>query len=120
MQVKAGVTWGSALGAFNTLFYAFLGPADNQVNRSDLHWDNYDGLLDYSFYSSEQNLALNALNGSTTYDMNIITYAGSVSPSPFCVFGGYECWGSTVQAEFLDSPMTVWCRLLVLNLTATE
>jgi len=50
-----------------------------EVNRSDLRWDNYDGLLNYSKYSGEKNDWLTNLNSQTVYDPKLICYAGTVT-----------------------------------------
>lgn len=50
----------------------------DDVNRTDLHWDNFDGLLDYNKYSDERNLWLEQLNQNTTYDSRTVCYSGSV------------------------------------------
>lgn len=50
----------------------------DQVNRSDLHWDNFDNLFDYQKYSDEKNDWLVNLNKNSTYDSKTICYSGSV------------------------------------------
>ena len=50
----------------------------DDVNRTDLHWDNFDGLFDYNKYSDERNLWLEQLNKNTVYDSRTICYSGSV------------------------------------------
>jgi triacylglycerol esterase/lipase EstA (alpha/beta hydrolase family) len=53
----------------------------DQLNRTNLHWDNYDGLLDYSRFAGERNdWLLNELNGTTAWDDKVIAYAGALSP----------------------------------------
>ncbi|MGF7140336.1 PGAP1-like alpha/beta domain-containing protein [Roseimarinus sediminis] len=49
-----------------------------QVNRSDLRWDNYDQLLDYSSYPDEKNQWLEALNLHTRFDERTICYTASI------------------------------------------
>lgn len=49
-------------------------------NRFDLHWDNYDKLLDYDRYPNEQNSFLERLNGNDAFKSKIIAYAGTVKP----------------------------------------
>ncbi|MBN2806600.1 MAG: hypothetical protein JXR22_08060, partial [Prolixibacteraceae bacterium] len=51
----------------------------NQVNRSDLRWDNYDNLLDYQTYADERNSWLENLNQNTRYDQRTVCYSGSVT-----------------------------------------
>jgi triacylglycerol esterase/lipase EstA (alpha/beta hydrolase family) len=50
----------------------------DEINRSDLWWDNYDNLFDLESYPDENNLWLNNLNEETEYDSRTICYAGSV------------------------------------------
>lgn len=50
----------------------------NQPNRSDLHWDNFDGLFDYQTYANEKNNWLIQLNQKTIFDARTICYSGSV------------------------------------------
>jgi len=58
---------------------AFKETKYNEVNRSDLWWDNYDILLNYSKYPNEKNNWLANLNSDTTYDSKLICYAGTVT-----------------------------------------
>ena len=51
----------------------------NEVNRSDLWWDNYDGLLNYTAYPNEKNNWLTNLNQDITFDAKTICYTGSVT-----------------------------------------
>jgi hypothetical protein len=51
----------------------------NELNRSDLHWDNYDGFLNYTKYSNEKNDWLTNLNSQTIYDSKIACYAATVT-----------------------------------------
>jgi triacylglycerol esterase/lipase EstA (alpha/beta hydrolase family) len=51
----------------------------SDVNRSDLRWDNYDGLLNYIKYPNERNDWLANLNTQTVYDDKLICYAGTVT-----------------------------------------
>lgn len=60
----------------------YLTPFD-AVNRADLHWDNFDALIDYSNsgHPGERNLWLETvLNSSTSYDAKIAGYGGVISP----------------------------------------
>ena len=59
--------------------YVFKETKYNEVNRSDLRWDNYDGLLNYQTYSDEKNLWLESLNTNTIYDKKTVCYSGSVT-----------------------------------------
>jgi triacylglycerol esterase/lipase EstA (alpha/beta hydrolase family) len=58
---------------------AFKETKYNEVNRSDLRWDNYDNLLNYTKYPNEKNDWLVNLNSNTTYDSKLICYAGTVT-----------------------------------------
>lgn len=49
-------------------------------NRFDLHWDNYDGLLNYERYP-EDNIWLKRLNSGETFERKIVAYGGVVVPS---------------------------------------
>lgn len=59
--------------------FVFKDTKYNQVNRSDLRWDNYDGLLNYQTYSDEKNTWLESLNQNTQYDQRTVCYSGSVT-----------------------------------------
>lgn len=54
---------------------AWLDLPYTQPNRSDLRWDNYDGLFDYGRYP-EANAWLVGLNAETVFDAKLIAYAG--------------------------------------------
>ncbi|MCF8359412.1 MAG: hypothetical protein K9H26_11670 [Prolixibacteraceae bacterium] len=51
----------------------------DEVNRSNLRWDNYDGLLDYNTYPDERNNWLVNLNTHTEFDSKMVCYAGTVN-----------------------------------------
>lgn len=54
-------------------------------NRLDLHWDNFDNLLNYGTYPAEANAWLNGLNSGATIDEHLIVYAGKtpgILPNP--------------------------------------
>jgi pimeloyl-ACP methyl ester carboxylesterase len=51
----------------------------NELNRSDLRWDNYDGLLNYTKFPNEKNDWLTNLNAQTVYDPKLICYAATVT-----------------------------------------
>jgi len=94
---RAGVGWGAVIGNcdnFDLLFWS-TGPGWNQVNRSDLRWDNYDGLLNYDLYPDEGNFWLDNLNQNQAYDSKIIAYGGAIAPGIFCGLDKY-CWGTTI------------------------
>lgn len=63
-------------------------PRYNQVNRSDLRWDNYDGMLNFTPSSDVQNPWLAQLNSAKTFDNKIVAYAGGYAPS---VSGILQC-----------------------------
>ncbi len=50
----------------------------NEVNRSDLRWDNYDNLLNYDKYPGEKNDWLVNLNSNTIFDSKTICYSSTV------------------------------------------
>lgn len=51
----------------------------NEENRSDLWWDNFDGLLNYNSYPNENNVWLSNLNQTVAFDTKTICYSGSVT-----------------------------------------
>ncbi|HPS12184.1 MAG TPA: FlgD immunoglobulin-like domain containing protein [Prolixibacteraceae bacterium] len=53
----------------------------NEVNRSDLRWDNYDNLFNYSKFPSDKNDWLANLNSITLYDSKLVCYSASVTGS---------------------------------------
>jgi pimeloyl-ACP methyl ester carboxylesterase len=64
-----------ALTAIETA--AFRETRYNEVNRSDMRWDNYDRLFDYQKFSDEKNTWLENLNKLTLYDDRTIAYVAS-------------------------------------------
>jgi pimeloyl-ACP methyl ester carboxylesterase len=102
-DARAGLGWGSALGIFDDLFFSQIGPSESEVNRSDLRWDDYDGLLDYARFAAERNPWLVGLNGVTTYDAKILGYFGRLSPTTFCEFDKY-CWGAVILDQAFGLP----------------
>jgi pimeloyl-ACP methyl ester carboxylesterase len=86
-EIRRSVTdWDVDLGALidDGLYSAFSGgPQSTEVNRSDLRWDNFDNLFDYTNYPTEQNSALMSLNSDVAYDNKIVAYVGSVAPGTF-------------------------------------
>jgi pimeloyl-ACP methyl ester carboxylesterase len=50
----------------------------NEVNRSDMLWDNFDGLFDYVKYPAESNQWLVNLNKESRYDSRTICYVAAV------------------------------------------
>ncbi len=100
---RAGVGWEAVISNadnFNLLFWS-TGPGWNQVNRSDLRWDNYDGLLNYDLYPDERNFWLDNLNQNKIYDSKIIAYGGAIAPGILCGLDKY-CWGTTVLGDAFD------------------
>ncbi|MDA3928584.1 MAG: T9SS type A sorting domain-containing protein [Prolixibacteraceae bacterium] len=73
---------GLSLQTFMSLVESFVFKETkyNEVNRSNLLWDNYDGLLDYQSYPNESNAWLVNLNTNTKYDSKTICYSASVTP----------------------------------------
>ena len=52
-------------------------PSYLQVNRSDMRWDNFDGLFKYNLFTKEQNNWLDTLNQQSKYDHKITAYSGN-------------------------------------------
>ncbi|HKK81281.1 MAG TPA: hypothetical protein VJ909_03475, partial [Prolixibacteraceae bacterium] len=50
----------------------------DDVNRSDLRWDNYDDLMDYELFADEKNLWLDSLNKKYEFYHKTTCYYGSV------------------------------------------
>ncbi len=96
---RAGIGWKTAIDGFELLFRS-SGPAWDQVNRSDLRWDNYDGLLDYNSYPDEKNFWLDDLNQNRIHDSKIIAYSGAIAPGYGC-WSEY-CWGATILGGAFD------------------
>ncbi len=97
---RAGAGWKVAIDSYELLFQS-SGPAWDQVNRSDLRWDNYDGLLNYDLYPDERNFWLDDLNQSRIHDSKIIAYGGAIAPVSFCWRDQY-CWGATILGGAFD------------------
>lgn len=72
-----GIFMKLALSAVESM--AFKETKYNEVNRSDLRWDNYDNLFDYNKYPSEKNDWLTNLNLNTVYDSRTICYSSTVT-----------------------------------------
>jgi triacylglycerol esterase/lipase EstA (alpha/beta hydrolase family) len=77
----------------------------NEVNRSDLRWDNYDNLMNYNTYPDEQNLwLLNVMNGNTLYDNKLIIYTAkhnySTPMPPFNESQVFDIGGSILKLDF--------------------
>lgn len=66
----------------NGLFYLAGSPDWWQLNRTDLHWDNYDDAL--PDFPSEYNDSLKAINSDTRYDSKIVAYAGALAVCGQC------------------------------------
>jgi triacylglycerol esterase/lipase EstA (alpha/beta hydrolase family) len=67
------------------LYYSQNNPTTYQYNRSDLRWDNFDNLLNYTTYADEKNdwLSGTSMNNDRTYDNKIIAYAGSYDANDY-------------------------------------
>lgn len=59
--------------------YAFNELSFDKPNRSDMLWDNFDNLFNYSTFSSEQNIWLSELNKKTNYDAKTTCYIGNIN-----------------------------------------
>jgi triacylglycerol esterase/lipase EstA (alpha/beta hydrolase family) len=55
----------------------------NEVNRSDLRWDNYNNLFNYIKFPGDKNDWLSNLNTQTVYDPKLICYSSSVTGKLF-------------------------------------
>jgi pimeloyl-ACP methyl ester carboxylesterase len=93
--VRAGPIFGPALAQFNQAFFSAGGPDFSQPNRSDLRWDNFDGLLNYQAFPGERNQTLEALNLAPAFADRIVAYAGTVIPTPACGLNLF-CLGSQI------------------------
>jgi len=51
----------------------------DEINRSDLRWDNYDNLFNHTKYPKEKNDWLANLNSYTEYDSKLVCYSSSVT-----------------------------------------
>lgn len=62
----------------NDWFYLTFSPRWWELNRSELRWDDFDGVLNYSnsSYASERNDVLEELNADRRFDSKITAYAG--------------------------------------------
>lgn len=85
------------LDTFESIYYPG-GTTWKTVNRSDLWWDNYDGLFNCFTCDDKNNVRLRTLNGSTSADSKLIAYAGYIGVSdPLCLFfGDALCWGNAI------------------------
>jgi len=77
----------------------------NEVNRSDLRWDNYDDLLNYAKYPAERNNWLTNINSRTRFDSKLICYGAIVTGvfklPPYNTTEDQYQVGSYVQKESL-------------------
>ncbi|HEY4520341.1 MAG TPA: hypothetical protein VJJ72_00865 [Candidatus Paceibacterota bacterium] len=80
---KAGA-WSLELITFDLLFFLFGTPSAFQINRSDLRWDNYDSLLNYSLFGVERNRWLERLYTGTNYLQKVIAYGSTYNPGNDC------------------------------------
>ncbi len=75
----------------------------NDVNRFELHWDNYNNFLDYTGNSDEQNLWLSNLNNAEPYASKIIAYAGKITgslcPIPFTSYASAYLGGAFILSQ---------------------
>lgn len=59
--------------------HAFKDLTYDKVNRSDLRWDNYNNLMNYSKYPNEANPWLIQLNNQSTFHPKITCYSGTTN-----------------------------------------
>ncbi len=98
--------WSFAQTLFDELYFSVVGPDWSMPNRSELRWDNYDGRLDYGRYPSERNTLLEELNPVTSWDRQIIGYAGNYAPAGDCTFSPFAkfCYGATLLGGAFSMP----------------
>ncbi len=101
----------SFIDTFDTFFFLWdsNAPSFFQYNRSDMHWDNYDNLFNYSLFNYEKNNWLISLNSNTEFDNKIIAYGGIWNG-----FNGSDGLGNTFLAY--EAGLYVMGRLGVLKL----
>jgi len=75
-NARAGLGMGSFLAILDGLIFSET--KYDEVNRSDLRWDNYDNLFDYNKYPTEKNDWLTNLNRNTQFDSKTICYSAAV------------------------------------------
>ncbi|HZZ99689.1 MAG TPA: hypothetical protein VFK07_03205 [Candidatus Paceibacterota bacterium] len=66
-------------------------------DRYEMHWDNYDGLLDYQRFPSEANTWLDHLNRYGHYQKLVSAYGGVFEPSKganHCLTPDYDCYAT--------------------------
>lgn len=98
---KVGIVFATELAIIELTFFGLNAFLPNRVNRAELHWDNYDNLLDYKKkFPNERNKWLEDLNAVPVFDSKIIAYGGTIAPSRNCE-GVVFCYGSTVLGSAL-------------------
>jgi triacylglycerol esterase/lipase EstA (alpha/beta hydrolase family) len=65
----------------------------DEVNRSDLRWDNYDNLMDYNTYPDEKNDWLVSLNNFTQFDKKTVCYSAAVP-------GAFKTTPATLEEQY--------------------
>ena len=84
-------------------------PAYNQVNRSDLLWDNYDGLFQTGFDVGEQTPStadLNSIVSAQSYDNKLIAYAGNIADGNF-IHPGHDADYLSATADLLANGLGI-------------
>lgn len=80
-----GPEWDLLLDIVDTIFWGGVGITD--PNRSDLRWDNYNGMAGYD---AEKNQWLSDLNDASVYNDKVIAYGGGVEDSTGEISDGYS------------------------------
>jgi triacylglycerol esterase/lipase EstA (alpha/beta hydrolase family) len=87
----------NALASLDFLWWNATSLTWNQYNRSDMRWDNYDGLLNLTGTNAQEiNSWLVNLNADKTYDSKIIAYAGVTATQYIQSWFDPFNWGSAV------------------------
>ena len=99
-DAKAGPLVGPLIDLFdNGLFNVNL--TWSIEDRYGLHWDNYDGMLDYQRFPSDANLWLDHLNRYGKFQNKISAYGGVVQPVEDinrCVALDFGCLAAVLRA----------------------
>lgn len=104
LNEKVREPWYSALRLFYALLCSTYCPDWFQPNRSDLRWDNFDGVLDYETYPSERNIFLESLNKGVDFDEKLILYGGVIGCGGTKEYPEKYCAGSSVIGGVFSQP----------------
>lgn len=125
---NGNVGWNNVIGTLDYLYWAVEGGCTpcwtdpEHPNRSDLRWDNYDGLWDSASYNNRQERNDWLINIPHTYDSKIIAYAGYIGTnSDIAIFGSmgaFELSGvlaSSQASGYLNSHRTLNAGAVILE-----